>query len=190
MKYLLRNKNFWIILGIDMGLVCASTCWPISSASKAASRRNRGAVRKDAALDRGPEDPRSSRGSACIGACGATQASPISINIIKADVISAGAIALALLLVRRFEGFSRSVLILDALITLMLIGGIRLLIRVLHPEDHPGELLSTPPSFPFSTPTRRSGRGCSSSGQAMPVRRCCGRFMATPGQVPAVRPSR
>ena len=63
------------------------------------------------------------------------------VNIITATVISAGAIALALVLVRRFEGFSRSVLILDALITLMLVGGIRLLIRVYIQKNSPGELL-------------------------------------------------
>ncbi len=75
------------------------------------------------------------------------------VNIITATVICAGAIALALVLVRRFEGFSRSVLILDALITLMLIGGIRLLIRVYIQRTVPASFFN-PAYFPFFNPDR------------------------------------
>ena len=75
------------------------------------------------------------------------------INIITATVISAGVIALALVLVRRFEGFSRSVLILDALITLMLVGGIRLLIRVYIQRTIPASFFN-PAFFPFFNPDR------------------------------------
>ena len=75
------------------------------------------------------------------------------INIITATVISAGAIALTLVLVRRFEGFSRSVLILDALITLMLVGGIRLLIRVYIQKNIPASFFNLT-YFPFFNPDR------------------------------------
>jgi FlaA1/EpsC-like NDP-sugar epimerase len=153
MKHLIRNKNFWTILGIDVALVCTSYVlaylirfegdippeqmelllqtlpWivPLKIALFAWVGLYRGMWRYTSIAD--------------------------LINIIKAVVIAAGAIALALVLVRRFEGFSRSVLILDALVTLMLIGGIRLLIRVYIQKNSPANFF-IPAYFPFFNPDR------------------------------------
>ena len=153
MKHLLRNKNFWIILGIDAGLVCASSVlaylirfegdippeqmellaqtlpWivPLKIALFWWVGLYRGMWRYTSIAD--------------------------LINIIKAAVIAAGAISLILLLVRYYEGFSRSVLILDALITVMLVGGIRLLIRVYIQRTIPASFFN-PAYFPFFNPDR------------------------------------
>jgi FlaA1/EpsC-like NDP-sugar epimerase len=158
MKYLLRNKNFWIIVIIDVGLICASYVlaylirfegnippeqiallgqtlpWiiPLKILVFAWLRLYRGMWRYTSIAD--------------------------LINIIKASLISAGMIALALLLIRHFQGFSRSVLILDALITLVLIGGTRLLIRVYIQRTMPVSFYN-PAFFPFFKPdTEKSTR--------------------------------
>ncbi|MBC2741991.1 MAG: polysaccharide biosynthesis protein [Desulfosarcina sp.] len=52
------------------------------------------------------------------------------INIIKAVFVSTIIILATILMLSRFEGFSRSVFVIDALITLILIAGIRLVIRL------------------------------------------------------------
>jgi FlaA1/EpsC-like NDP-sugar epimerase len=75
------------------------------------------------------------------------------INIIKATVISTGTLAMTLLIVQRFEGFSRSVLILDALITLILVGGVRMIIRVYIQRTIPASFFS-PTFFPFFNPDK------------------------------------
>jgi FlaA1/EpsC-like NDP-sugar epimerase len=148
MKHLLRNKNFWIILVIDVGLVCTSYVLaflirfegniPTEQMQLLALTLPWIVLLKIAVF-------------AWIGMYrGMWRYTSIAdlINIITATVISAGVIALVLVLVRRFEGFSRSVLILDALITLMLIGGIRLLIRVYIQRTVPASFFH-PAFFPF-----------------------------------------
>lgn len=52
------------------------------------------------------------------------------INIIKAVFVSNAIILTAILMLSRFEGFSRSVFVIDALFTLIFIAGIRLIIRL------------------------------------------------------------
>jgi len=148
MKHLLRNKNFWTIIVTDAGLVCVSYVlaylirfennippeqvemlvktlpWivPAKILVFAWLGLYRGMWRYTSILD--------------------------LINIIQATVISAGAIALALLLIRHFEGFSRSILVMDALLTLMLIGGVRLLIRMHIQKTFPTSFFN-PAYFPF-----------------------------------------
>ena len=151
MKHLLQNKNFWIIFVIDVGLVCASyvLAFLIRFEGDIPTEQMQLLVHtlpwivalKIAVF-------------AWIGLYrGMWRYTSIAdlINIITATVICAGAIALALVLVRRFEGFSRSVLILDALITLMLVGGIRLLIRVYIQKTVPASFFN-PAFFPFFNP--------------------------------------
>lgn len=148
MKQLLRHKNFWIILCADTGLVCISYIlsylirfegdippehreilvqtlpWiiPMKILFFAWLGLYRGMWRYTSIVD--------------------------LINIIKAAGLSAGAIALALLLVRNLQGFSRSVLILDALMTLILVSGIRMLIRVYIQRTFPA-IFFHPAYFPF-----------------------------------------
>jgi FlaA1/EpsC-like NDP-sugar epimerase len=153
MKHLLRNKNFWTILGIDVGLVCISYMLaylirfegdiPPVQIEMLAHTLPWIVLLKIVVF-------------AWIGLYrGMWRYTSIAdlINIITATVISAGVIALALVLIRRFEGFSRSVLVLDALITLMLVGGIRLLIRVYIQRTIPASFFH-PTFFPFFNPDR------------------------------------
>jgi FlaA1/EpsC-like NDP-sugar epimerase len=153
MKHLLRNRNFWIIFAIDVGLVCASYVLAYiirfegdipPEQLELLAHTLPGIVLLKIAI------------FGWIGLYrGMWRYTSIAdlINIITATVISAGTIALALVLVRRFEGFSRSVLILDALITLMLVGGIRLLIRVYIQRTVPASFFN-PAFFPFFNPDR------------------------------------
>ena len=153
MKYLIRNKNFWTILGIDVALVCAAYLlaylirfegdippeqmelllqtlpWivPLKIALFTWVGLYRGMWRYTSVAD--------------------------LINIIKAAVIAAGAISLILLLIRYYEGFSRSVLILDALLTVMLVGGIRLLIRIYIQRTLPASIFN-PVFISFFNPDR------------------------------------
>jgi len=153
MKHLLRNKNFWIILGTDAGLVCLSSVLAYL-------------IRFEGGIPPGQFDllmltlpwvvPLKIALFAWVGLYrGMWRYTSIAdlINIIKGVVIAAGAFALALVLVRRFEGFSRSVLILDALITVVLVGGIRLLIRVYIQRTIPASFFN-PTFFPFYNPDR------------------------------------
>jgi FlaA1/EpsC-like NDP-sugar epimerase len=153
MKSLLKNRNFWIIIGTDCLLVCAAYVLaylirfegdiPPEQMALLLQTLPWVVLLKIAVF-------------AWIGLYrGMWRYTSIAdlINIITATVICAGAISLALVLVRRFEGFSRSVLILDALITLMLVGGIRLLIRVYIQRTIPASFFN-PTFFPFFNPDR------------------------------------
>ncbi|OEU53478.1 MAG: lipopolysaccharide biosynthesis protein [Desulfobacterales bacterium C00003106] len=62
------------------------------------------------------------------------------LNVIKAVVVSSAIIVMAILMHSRFQGFSRSVFVIDALFTVVLIAGIRLIIRL---------FLFPPSIFPF-----------------------------------------
>ena len=53
------------------------------------------------------------------------------LNVIKAVLVSSAIIITVLLMLSRFQGFSRSVFIIDAVFSLILIAGIRLVIRLL-----------------------------------------------------------
>jgi len=54
------------------------------------------------------------------------------LNLIKATFVSSTIIILAILYFHRFEGYPRSVFVIDAFLTLIFIGGIRLFIRLFH----------------------------------------------------------
>jgi FlaA1/EpsC-like NDP-sugar epimerase len=153
MKHLLRNKNFWTILVTDAGLVCVSyvLAYLIRFENDIPPDQVEMLVQTLPWIV-----PLKILLFAWLGLYrGMWRYTSISdlINIIKATVISAGAIALALLLIRHFEGFSRSVLVMDALLTLMLIGGVRLLIRVHIQKAFPASFFN-PAYFPFFNPDR------------------------------------
>lgn len=153
MKHLLRNKNFWTILVTDAGLVCVSyvLAYLIRFENDIPPDQVEMLVQTLPWIV-----PLKILLFAWLGLYrGMWRYTSISdlVNIIKATVISAGAIALTLLLIRHFEGFSRSVLVMDALLTLMLIGGVRLLIRVHIQKAFPASFFN-PAYFPFFNPDR------------------------------------
>lgn len=53
------------------------------------------------------------------------------VNIVKASLISTSSIVLLIFIIYRFEGFPRSVFLIDCALTILFIGGIRLVIRVI-----------------------------------------------------------
>ena len=55
---------------------------------------------------------------------------PDLFNLIKATLASSGVIVLAILFFRQFQGYARSVFIIDAALTILFIGGARLIIRI------------------------------------------------------------
>ncbi len=76
-------------------------------------------------------------------------------NVLKATLISSVIIILTILFVHRFEGFQRSVFVIDGLLTFIFIGGLRVAIRILLSGREGGlsSLLQPPPLF-----ERRGGR--------------------------------
>jgi FlaA1/EpsC-like NDP-sugar epimerase len=60
------------------------------------------------------------------------------LNVLKATLISSVIIVLAILFIYRFEGFPRSVFIIDGFLTFIFIGGIRITIRLLLSEKESG----------------------------------------------------
>jgi len=60
------------------------------------------------------------------------------LNVLKATLFSSGIIILAILFVYRFQGFPRSVFILDWILCFVLVGGIRVTIRFLLSEKERG----------------------------------------------------
>lgn len=151
MKHLVKNKNFWIIIGTDCLLVCAAYTLAYLIRFEADIPPDQMAL----LLQTLPWIlPQKIVIFALLGLYrGMWRYTSIAdlLNIIKATVISAGIIALTLLLVRHFQGFSRSVIILDALITLMLVGGIRMLIRMYIQRTFPASFFN-PTFFPFFNP--------------------------------------
>jgi FlaA1/EpsC-like NDP-sugar epimerase len=69
------------------------------------------------------------------------------ISIVRATLASSAAITLTILYIYRFEGFPRSVFAIDALLTLIFIGGIRFLIRLFLQSDLSNAVLDN--HFPF-----------------------------------------
>ena len=59
-------------------------------------------------------------------------------NVLKATSISSMIIILAILYMHRFEGFQRSVFIIDGFLTFIFIGGLRVAIRILRSEKEGG----------------------------------------------------
>jgi len=58
------------------------------------------------------------------------------INIIKATLVSSATIIAGILILFRFQGFPRSVFVIDAVLTLIFISGFRLIVRLFFTSDH------------------------------------------------------
>ncbi len=56
---------------------------------------------------------------------------PDLLNLLKSTAVSSAVIMLAILIVHQFKGFARSVFIIDAALTLLFVGGVRVLIRII-----------------------------------------------------------
>ncbi len=75
-------------------------------------------------------------------------------NVLKASSASTAVLALAILFLYRFQGFSRSVFILDWGLTIFLVGGVRVAVRVFT-TNHIGDLLSFGRARDFSRKARK-----------------------------------
>jgi FlaA1/EpsC-like NDP-sugar epimerase len=152
MRNLIKRRNFWIILGIDFFLLCLAyflsylirfegkippevilnikyTIWliiPFKLLIFFNFKLYKGMWRYTSIND--------------------------LLNLIKATFVSSTIIILVILYVRRFEGYPRSVFIIDAFLTLFFIGGIRLFIRLVH--QTPTSDLTSMGRFSFFQNTR------------------------------------
>jgi FlaA1/EpsC-like NDP-sugar epimerase len=71
------------------------------------------------------------------------------LNVIKATTTSSGLIILAILLVYRFEGYPRSVFMIDWGLTLIFVGGVRIGVRLYFSQNLRGEILPTFSQFRY-----------------------------------------
>jgi FlaA1/EpsC-like NDP-sugar epimerase len=95
------------------------------------------------------------------------------LGVLKASAASSGIIIVMILLIYRFEGFPRSVFILDWILTFFFVGGVRILLRLLLAEQAKG-IPSVRQFFGFGngkTPSRRTKRlliiGAGNAGEKM-----------------------
>ncbi len=58
-----------------------------------------------------------------------------SVNLFKAMVLATGAVMLSILLIYRFQGFSRSVFIINGILVFLLVGGFRIFIRIVFTQN-------------------------------------------------------
>jgi FlaA1/EpsC-like NDP-sugar epimerase len=77
---------------------------------------------------------------------------PDLFNLIKATLVSSGVIVLVIFLTYQFQGFARSVFIIDAALTILFIGGARLIIRIFLTQASP-----TNGKFPLSILSSQEG---------------------------------
>ncbi len=137
MKHLLRNRHFWMILILDLGLLYFAYYFSyyirfegeIPSGHAATFERTVWLI--------------VSFKLACFILFGLYRGMwrymsiPDLLNLIKATLVSSGIIVLAILLLHRFQGFARSVFIIDASLTVLFIGGARLVIRIFLTQANP-----------------------------------------------------
>lgn len=152
MKYLLRNKHFWMILILDLGLLYFAY---YSSYY----------IRFEGEFP--PEHLASFKRTVwlivpfklgCFIIFGLYRGMwrymsiPDLFNLIKATFVSSASIILAILFVHQFQGFARSVFIIDAALTVLFIGGARLIIRIFLTQVSPSN-----GGFPLSFLSGKAG---------------------------------
>jgi len=131
MKHLIKKRNFWIILSIDILLLCLSYFLSYF-------------IRFEGKIP--PEEISNFKNTVWLiipskififflfnlyrGMWRYTSINDLT-NLIKAIFVSSTVIILTILYLHRFEGYPRSVFVIDAFLTLVLIGGIRLFIRLI-----------------------------------------------------------
>jgi len=131
MKHLIKKRNFWIILSIDITLLCLAYFLSYF-------------IRFEGKIP--PEGISNIKNTVWLiipfkifvfflfnlyrGMWRYTGINDL-INLIKATFVSSTVIILVILYLHRFEGYPRSVFVIDAFLTLVLIGGVRLFIRLI-----------------------------------------------------------
>ena len=131
MKHLIKKRNFWIILSIDILLLCLAYFLSYF-------------IRFEGKIP--PEEISNFKNTVWLiipfkifvfflfnlyrGMWRYTGINDL-INLVKATFVSSTVIILVILYLHRFEGYPRSVFVIDAFLTLVLIGGIRLFIRLI-----------------------------------------------------------
>ncbi|MGA2467708.1 MAG: nucleoside-diphosphate sugar epimerase/dehydratase [Thermodesulfobacteriota bacterium] len=132
MKHLIKKRNFWIILSIDIALLCLAYFLSYF-------------IRFEGKIP--PEEISNFKNTVWLnipfkifvfflfnlyrGMWRYTSINDL-LNLIKATFVSSTVIILTILYFHRFVGYPRSVFIIDAFLTLVFIGGVRLTIRLAH----------------------------------------------------------
>jgi FlaA1/EpsC-like NDP-sugar epimerase len=130
MKYLLRNKHFWMMLLLDLGLLYIAYYFSYYIRFEGEIPAEHAASFERTVWLIVPFKV------ACFIVFGLYRGMwryvsiPDLFNLIKATLVSSTGIILAILFIHQFQGFARSVFIVDAALTILFIGGARLIIRI------------------------------------------------------------
>jgi FlaA1/EpsC-like NDP-sugar epimerase len=137
MKHLIRNRHFWMILILDLGLLYLAYYFSYYI-------RFEGEIPAEHAVSFErtvwlivPFKV------ACFIVFGLYRGMwrymsiPDLFNLIKATLVSSTGIILGILFIHQFQGFARSVFIIDAALTILFIGGARLIIRIFLTQASP-----------------------------------------------------
>jgi FlaA1/EpsC-like NDP-sugar epimerase len=137
MKYLLRNKHFWMILFLDVGLLYLAYYLSYYIRFEGEIPAEHAASFERTVWLIVPFKV------ACFVAFGLYRgmwrymSTPDLFNLIKATLASSGVIVLAILFFHQFQGYARSVFVIDAALTILFIGGARLIIRLFLTQGGP-----------------------------------------------------
>jgi FlaA1/EpsC-like NDP-sugar epimerase len=130
MKYLLRNKHFWMMLLLDLGLLYLAYYFSYYIRFEGEIPAEHAASFERTVWLIVPFKV------ACFIVFGLYRGMwryvsiPDLFNLIKAALVSSTGIILGILFIHQFQGFARSVFIIDAALTILFIGGARLIIRI------------------------------------------------------------
>ena len=137
MKYLLRNKHFWMMLLLDLGLLYLAYYFSYYIRFEGEIPAEHAASFERTVWLIVPFKV------ACFIVFGLYRGMwryvsiPDLFNLIKAALVSSTGIILAILFIHQFQGFARSVFIVDAALTILFIGGARLIIRIFLTQGGP-----------------------------------------------------
>jgi FlaA1/EpsC-like NDP-sugar epimerase len=137
MKYLLRNKHFWMMLLLDLGLLYLAYYFSYYIRFEGEIPAEHAASFERTVWLIVPFKV------ACFIVFGLYRGMwryvsiPDLFNLIKAALVSSTGIILGILFIHQFQGFARSVFIIDAALTILFIGGARLIIRIFLTQGGP-----------------------------------------------------
>ncbi len=130
MKYIIKNRNFWLILLLDTLLLFFSYYGSYLIRFEGHIPEEHFAVFRKTVLLIIPFKLACFLFFKLYKGMWRYTSIPDFLNLVKATFVSSTVIMLAILFLHQFRGYVRSVFIMDAALTLLFIGGIRLLIRI------------------------------------------------------------